>query len=209
MVAWRKRSQERRIEHEDEKRNAVCDVPGLPGSGPCASGTGEFPKPDADCAIGTTTPLGLYLRMRQTGWKKVHTITNQGAHTKIDPDTMLLNNSGDILVSYTMKAPDTFQFRALLWKDGKEFSIGGTEDVQHLAMNNAGTVVGQISPASSDHWKPFLFQNDRRWDLNALIQNKAKLSVDEPVAINNRGDILGWGSGDATAVLLEASKNAL
>lgn len=97
--------------------------------------------------------------------------------------------------------------RAFLWQNGKMqdlglLSPGYPYSVAH-GINNHGQIVGEANNASPKS-HAFLWQKGTLYDLNALIPTEAGWVLENARAINNGGQIVGWGQrgGKKRAFLL-------
>jgi probable HAF family extracellular repeat protein len=73
----------------------------------------------------------------------------------------------------------------------------GTLDGQPVSLafgiNNQGQVVGIFEDFAGDNTTGFLWQDGVMTDLNTLIPPGSPLFIKEPVGINDRGEIVGFG----------------
>ncbi len=96
--------------------------------------------------------------------------------------------------------------RATLWKDGEVIDLGqGTKPSYAYDVNNRGQIVGV-----NDGWAT-LWHGGQAWALESLIDglaNPDQVHLQAAYAINDRGQITGWGSfngQDLGFVLTEVS----
>ena len=68
------------------------------------------------------------------------------------------------------------------------FDLCGAVDI-----NDYGAVIGNCSQKDNANRAPFLWQNGSMWSLNDLVQSDIVVSVRRVGAINNQGQITGWG----------------
>ena len=98
---------------------------------------------------------------------------------------------------------------AFLWQNGKmevlkPLSIDSS-DIVPRGINDQGQIVGvTFKRSSSSSSFAFLWQKGTNYDLNGLIPADAGWVLQEAKAINNQGQIVGWGShaGKKRAFLL-------
>jgi probable HAF family extracellular repeat protein len=85
---------------------------------------------------------------------------------------------------------------AFLYSNGKMNDLGslGGSPASAFALNNAGQVVGQ-SVTAKGQWHAFLFIDGKLTDLNSLIPADSGWILNGANGINNRGQIVGYGTG--------------
>jgi probable HAF family extracellular repeat protein len=118
-----------------------------------------------------------------------------------------INNAGQMSGSSTTASGQTHAF---LYSNGKMTDLGslsGGGDTHGRGLNGAGQVVGYgtTGPNGTGRQYAFLFQNGKLFDLNSMISPESHWYLFEAAAINNRGQIVGYGthgSGDFHAFLL-------
>jgi probable HAF family extracellular repeat protein len=123
-----------------------------------------------------------------------------------------VNTSGQVVGWYTPSvtngnpAPD----HAFLYQNGKLTDLGtsGGPSSQAWGINSHGQVVGVLTtgsnPATPFH--AFLDKNGTMYDLNKLVSPSSGWVLEQALAINNRGQILGIGigpDGQSDAFLLD------
>jgi probable HAF family extracellular repeat protein len=99
------------------------------------------------------------------------------------------------------QAVGMYRSHAVLYQNGKLTDLGtlGGELSWATAINAQGQVVGysELTPGLSgrgvDH--AFLYQNGSLTDLNRLIPTSANWTLEQALAINDKGQILGYGTG--------------
>jgi probable HAF family extracellular repeat protein len=146
-------------------------------------------------------------------WEKdsstAHELANFGG--TIDPSQFAIvnvgftiNNSGQItgvlvLPDKSNGAPSN-TIHAVLWSSPKAQptdlgTLPGDDNSAGFAINAAGDVVGISMHGSpgSELPRPFLWHNGTRTDLNELIPADAPLQLVFGAAINDLGEIVGWG----------------
>ncbi len=86
------------------------------------------------------------------------------------------------------------QDRACLWNAGIRTDMGtlGGATAVAYGINNAGQVVGKAAVASGT-FHAFLWENGHMYDLNTLIPAASGWDLREAWAINENGEIAGWG----------------
>ena len=118
-----------------------------------------------------------------------------------------INNRGQVIGQSTLA--DNTNIHAFLWENGVMTDLGslpGLPTSQADGINNQGQVVGFSNGPSGDASAvAVLWQNGTMTDLNTLVPADSLLFLMEAVAINDRGQIAGWGrlsSGDIRPFLL-------
>jgi probable HAF family extracellular repeat protein len=123
-----------------------------------------------------------------------------------------LNDSGEVVGSSTNEGNQALL--AFQWKRGVMTNLGTlTGDACSVsdAINSSGQVVGGSGvsadwPACTDLVEhAFLWEHGRMIDLNGFVPDSSKLTLNEAVFINDRGEISGTGTllnGDQHAFLL-------
>lgn len=119
-----------------------------------------------------------------------------------------INNEGQV-VGQSDLLGDTFH-HGFFWEKGAMTDVGslpGLPTSIAQGVNNQGKVVGFSQDANGDDVSSvaFLWQNGVLTDLNTLIPVGSPLFLMEAVAINDRGQIAGWGrlsNGDIRPFLL-------
>ena len=94
-------------------------------------------------------------------------------------------------------------FRAFLWSDGEMIDIGllpGFARSTAGAINDVGQIVGTGYEVggNTNIRAAFIWQNGRMSNLNELVPSDTTVDLDVAVAINNAGQITGWGTADDT-----------
>jgi probable HAF family extracellular repeat protein len=107
-----------------------------------------------------------------------------------------INNRGQIVGQSDLPG-DTIH-HGFLWQDGVMTDLGNLPGLPISlanAINNKGQVVGFSQDANGDDFSAVavLWENGTITDLNTLIPVGSPLFLMEAVAINDRGQIAGWG----------------
>jgi len=87
--------------------------------------------------------------------------------------------------------------RPCAWIDGQFIDLGafaGLVGGLALDINDAGEIVGYCTNETGSNIAPFLWRGGVMRDLNDLVPAGSAV-VSLPLAINNRGQIAGWGIG--------------
>lgn len=119
-----------------------------------------------------------------------------------------INNKGQVVGQSDLPG-DTFH-HGFFWEKGTMTDVGSLPGLPNSiaqAINNHGQVVGFSQDANGDDSSSvaFLWQDGVLTDLNMLIPADAPMFLMEAVAINDRGQIAGWGqfsNGDIRPFLL-------
>ncbi|MBV9850198.1 MAG: hypothetical protein JO250_11035 [Armatimonadetes bacterium] len=95
-------------------------------------------------------------------------------------------------------------FRAFLWQSGKMRDLGtlpGIRDTRATALNDRGDIVGRIvgHVARKGNERAVLWRGGHLYNLNDLIPRGSGWVLEEPVAINNAGWIIGNGKHNRIA----------
>ncbi len=88
----------------------------------------------------------------------------------------------------------TFHYQAFLWQIGKMRGLGSIprlHDSKASALNDAGQVVGNAYYRTDE--AALLWQNGRVYELNKLVPARSGWKLQNALAINNRGWIVGNG----------------
>lgn len=105
-----------------------------------------------------------------------------------------INNAGQIVgLSYK----DDTTYHAVLWINGVIFDLGdlpgGEDRSKAVDINSQGQIVGMSS--SELGFRGVLWDGGSMTDLNDLIDPLSGWRIEGTNAINDRGQILGWGTG--------------
>ncbi len=117
-----------------------------------------------------------------------------------------IDDSGEVVGGATTR--NNGLLRAARWKDGHVTNLGtlnGDPCSFAVGSNSRGQIVGNSFSGNCDDSHPFLWENGRIVDLNALIPPNSGLVLHETQYINERGEITGAGflaNGDEHAFLL-------
>jgi probable HAF family extracellular repeat protein len=123
-----------------------------------------------------------------------------------------INNKGQVVGQSDLPG-DNFH-DPFLWQDGVMNDLGNLPGLPNgvaIGINNRGQVVGFSQDANGDENTAVavLWENGTMTDLNTLIPSCSPLFLMEAAAINDRGEIAGWGrlsNGDIRPFLLTASQ---
>src|SRR5207247_3774481 len=89
--------------------------------------------------------------------------------------------------------------RAFLWEEDELTNLGvlpdGGDSSYATDINSAGQVVGLVEGYGDDGRVAFLWQNGTMIDLNTLIPADSGWTLLEAWAINDAGQIVGYGVG--------------
>lgn len=113
-----------------------------------------------------------------------------------------LNDAGQVVGgSYDASA----NFHAFLWQNGSMQDLGALTWDQSIAydINDKGQVVGALQTGQNSH--AFIWANGQMQDLNNLISTNSGWVLQEARAINNKGQVAGFGTinGQTRAFLLK------
>ena len=135
------------------------------------------------------------------------------------PAPQAINNEGQIVVVTTDKnhyiplwgpggnGEVEGLFPVYLWKAGKWSVIGpppGKQEVDFVALNDRGEVIGDVDPSTGADNAPCLWKDGHTYSLYSLIVNNSGWVLESVSAINNKGEIVGLGyeNGKQCAYLL-------
>jgi probable HAF family extracellular repeat protein len=118
-----------------------------------------------------------------------------------------INNAG-LIVGYSETAPQTYfnvpPPHAFVYSAGKMVDLGtlGTGESEAYGVNDLGQIVGSIGDTYSFSADPhaFIYSEGKMQDLNALVDRPLSLVLRSATAINNRGEIIGWGNNELSGV---------
>ena len=148
---------------------------------------------DQGDVVGTGfAPSAAGLHWRPILWSN-GTITDLGVSPGEDAWATFINNAGQVAGVVSWNGP----YRGWRWQNGTaiEFGVLGTEG-QVTGMNEQGDVIGTSQTASGDY-HAFVYHAGQLIDLGIGSIGPRSMAV----AINGRGDIVGWtGSADAWGV---------
>jgi probable HAF family extracellular repeat protein len=107
-----------------------------------------------------------------------------------------LNNKGQVVGQSDL--PGDIFHDPFLWQDGVMIDLGnlpGLPNGQAIGINNRGQIVGFSQDANGDENSAVavLWEKGTMTDLNTLIPADSPLFLLEAAAINDRGEIAGWG----------------
>jgi probable HAF family extracellular repeat protein len=126
-----------------------------------------------------------------------------------------INNRGQVVGQSDL--PGDTRLHAFLWQDGVMTDLGSLSDAlptsEAIGINNQGQVVGFSQDAAGDDASSVavLWENGTITDLNTVIPAGSPLFLMEALAINDRGEIAGFGrlaNGDHRGFLLIPSHAA-
>jgi probable HAF family extracellular repeat protein len=119
-----------------------------------------------------------------------------------------INNQGQVVGQSDLPGDTTHH--AFLWTKEDGMQDLGTLNGQPVSLafgiNNKGQVVGIFEDFAGDNTTGFLWQDGVMTDLNTLIPPGSPLFLKEPVGINDRGQIVGFGllaDGEQRGFLLD------
>lgn len=128
---------------------------------------------------------------------------DDGKLTDLNTDTMggspvtaqAINDAGEIVGNATFPN-GAVNGEAYIWKDSVITELGtlpGDCYSETFAINSRGQAVGQSASCETGVAHSVLWQQGSIFDLNALIPRNADLFLDNTFAINDRGEIAGFG----------------
>lgn len=105
-----------------------------------------------------------------------------------------INNAGQVVGG--ANTASNAANHAFLYSNGTMTDIGLLGGSQNYAngINDAGQVVGRFYTFGDGAWHAFLYSNGTMTNLDTLIDPTSGWSLTEANAINNRGQIVGYGS---------------
>ncbi|MCW5319558.1 DUF3466 family protein [Nostoc sp. KVJ3] len=108
-----------------------------------------------------------------------------------------INNSGQVIGNSNTGNNSQHAF---LYSQGQMTDLGTLPGLQYSranAINDAGQIIGDSSSDYNFNYNfdhPFLYTNGKMTDLNSLIPQDSGWTLSEATAINNKGQILGYGN---------------
>jgi uncharacterized membrane protein len=116
-----------------------------------------------------------------------------------------INNRGQAVGS-GLVSPEDIVARPFLWTNEEMVSLGslpGYDWCGAADINDHSAVIGNCTDDDETD-ATFLWQNGSIWNLNDLVQSETSVGVLRVWAMNNRGQITGWGlvPGASVALLL-------
>jgi probable HAF family extracellular repeat protein len=111
----------------------------------------------------------------------------------IDSFGLSINNNGQV-VGYAHGLNDTTA-SAMLWNGNTWINIGSllSGNSEANSINNNGEVVGVSYGDGNVNFRAFLYANGSMNDLNNLIIPSSGWTLEDATAINDSGDIIGYG----------------
>ena len=104
-----------------------------------------------------------------------------------------INDAGEIVGAAAFPAEP---YEAYLWRHGVAIDLGHLKSdclSEGLAMNSAGQIVVISFSCDGTNARAALWENGSLVDLNTLIPAGSSLQLENPAAINDRGEIAGLG----------------
>lgn len=108
-----------------------------------------------------------------------------------------INESGEVTGSSNGTEVDPGNLHAFLYSNGKMLDLGslpGQPSSEARGINRSGQVVGFTSSGQYTNYRAFLYSDGVMKDLNDLISPNSGWSLWFAQAINDRGQIAGYGS---------------
>jgi probable HAF family extracellular repeat protein len=108
-----------------------------------------------------------------------------------------INDAGQIVGAADFSSTGGSSFSAVLWKKGVATNLGtlsGDCASQAYAINSRGQVVGDSFSCDTGELRTFLWENWEMIDMNRMIPPGFTLALTNPVTINERGEIGGFGA---------------
>ena len=117
-----------------------------------------------------------------------------------------INDRGQVVGTAAIREDPIYMVieHGFLWENGELMDLGtlGGDHSAAVDINESGQIIGRSFTLSGE--RPFLWQDGAMIDLNELIAPDSGWELAEVHAINDAGQIVGWGefNGDAHAFLL-------
>jgi len=104
-----------------------------------------------------------------------------------------INNSGQVM-GWSL-IPGDYKWHAFLYSGGVMTDLGtlGGSYSDGWGINNSGQVVGGSTIPGDTDWRPFLYSGGVITDLNTLLPSGSGWILHEANAINDKGQIVGYG----------------
>jgi probable HAF family extracellular repeat protein len=125
-------------------------------------------------------------------------LTDLGTLGGNEGETNFINDRGDIVGEADLPGPAPEVHHAVLWKHGKIVDLGvlpGDLCSHAFYLNSRGQIVGSSTDEESCSFgkRAMLWDSRGPTDLNTLIPSGATLNLTHAFAINERGEIAGFG----------------
>jgi probable HAF family extracellular repeat protein len=107
------------------------------------------------------------------------------------------NDAGQIVGAADFSSTGGSSFSAVLWRKGVATNLGtlsGDCASQAYAINSRGQVVGDSFSCDTGQVRTFLWENGEMIDINRMIPPGFTLALTNPLTINERGEIGGFGA---------------
>ncbi|WP_339382124.1 DUF3466 family protein [Aetokthonos hydrillicola] len=144
---------------------------------------------------GQTTVTAVLWRKDQNG---KFILQNLGTFGGQQSFALNINNASQVVGQYLPEANKSVPF---LWENGKETDLGslGGSTGNALSINNLTQIVGfsntQPNPTTGQEVPhAFIWENGQMSDLNNLIVGGSGWELTQATGINDRGEIVGYGS---------------
>jgi probable HAF family extracellular repeat protein len=170
------------------------EFPPFPGD-TAAAATAINDKGQAVGASGTCAGVAFGAAAHALLWQDGKPIDLGNLGNPFGNIAFAINNRGQIVGQAGV--PGKAYHHAFLWQHGTMTDLGtlpGRPQSLANAINNTGQVVGFSQDANSNDTVAWLWQNGVITNLNTLIPAGSPMFLIEALGINNRGQIIGYGS---------------
>ena len=108
-----------------------------------------------------------------------------------------INDAGQVVGAGDFSSTGGSQFSAVLWQNGVATNLGTLNDdcySEAIVINSRGQVVGHSFACDTFVDRAFLWENGTMIDLNTKIPSDFPLRLTNAIAINEQGEIGGFGA---------------
>ena len=134
-----------------------------------------------------------------------------GSDLYLNTFAVAINNPGQVLGSAAGPQGDAAPYHLVVWQNGQVTDLTGVlglESSTGVTINDNGQILGVRHPSTGPS-DPFLYQNGAVTSLNALIPQGSGWTIESPIHLNNRVEILATGLHNGLSSPILLSPNGL